>query len=134
MLRREMSIPERKLWKALRNRGAEAKFRRQHPIGPYVLDFYCHEALLAVEMDGYSHTTRWQRDEARDEWLSARGIATLRVSVSDFERHPDAVLETIYVTCADRITRNQLRLRADAAREPSPQPSPLVREREGKVT
>jgi very-short-patch-repair endonuclease len=55
-LRRKMSLPEVVLWQALR-RGQVAglRFRRQHPIGPYILDFYCLSARLAIEVDGFAH-------------------------------------------------------------------------------
>jgi very-short-patch-repair endonuclease len=54
-LRRKLSLPEGLLWRAIKGRKlAGLHFRKQHPIGPYVLDFYCHEAKLAVEVDGQS--------------------------------------------------------------------------------
>jgi very-short-patch-repair endonuclease len=68
-LRRRMDLPEVLLWTELRRRRlAGLRFRRQHPIGRYILDFYCHEARLAVEIDGYSHDVadRPQRDQRRD--------------------------------------------------------------------
>ena len=71
-LRRKMWPPEAQLWSRLRKRApGKPVFRRQHPIGPYVLDFYCAEARLAVEIDGYSHDVgdRPRRDVRRDAWL-----------------------------------------------------------------
>jgi very-short-patch-repair endonuclease len=60
------------------------KFRKQHPVGPYVLDFYCHGAGLCVEVDGASHGVggRPERDARRDGWLAAKGVRTLRISAS----------------------------------------------------
>jgi very-short-patch-repair endonuclease len=60
-------------------------FRRQHPIGRYVLDFYCAEARLAVEIDGMSHDLgdRPQRDASREAWLKARGLTVMRVAASE---------------------------------------------------
>ena len=73
-LRRSLSPPEARLWSRLRERapGIPA-FRRQHPRGPYVLDFYCAKARFAVEIDGWSHEIgdRPQRDFRRDAWLEA---------------------------------------------------------------
>jgi len=76
-----MSLPEVLLWQALRGRPAGLKFRRQHPSGPYVADFYCHEARLIVEIDGYAHETgdRPVRDAARDAWFGARGLKVQRI-------------------------------------------------------
>jgi very-short-patch-repair endonuclease len=60
------------------------QFRRQHPVGPYVLDFYCAAERLAVEMDGGNHSlgANPERDERRDAWLATQGVRTLRISAS----------------------------------------------------
>src|SRR5689334_12025708 len=81
-LRRSMTPPEMRLWVQLRRRGLGLHFRRQHPVGPFVLDFYCERVRLAVEVDGQAH---WLgaaplRDIERDQWLEARGIRVLRLS------------------------------------------------------
>ncbi|MBO9557946.1 MAG: DUF559 domain-containing protein [Caulobacter sp.] len=81
-LRKEMSLPEVKLWQAIRNGQVDGlKFRRQHPIGPFVLDFFCPAHKLAVEVDGQDHyfEDRAERDLARDRWLARHGIMTLRI-------------------------------------------------------
>jgi very-short-patch-repair endonuclease len=59
-------------------------FRRQHPIGRYVLDFYCAKARLAIEIDGISHdmSTRPKRDIERDAWLAAHGVTVLRIAAA----------------------------------------------------
>ena len=84
-LRRHLSPPEARLWSRLRARipGAPV-FRRQHPIGAYVLDFYCAEARLAVEVDGIGHDMgdRPQRDLRRDAWLRAQGVSVMRIPAS----------------------------------------------------
>lgn len=74
-LRRTMSLPEVLLWQQLRRRPGELRFRRQHPAGPYVLDFYCDAQKLAIEVDGEAHSrgNRPERDSARDGWLDAGG-------------------------------------------------------------
>jgi very-short-patch-repair endonuclease len=97
-LRRTMSLPEVLLWKALKGGAVDRlHFRKQHPIGPYVLDFYCDAAKLAVEVDGASHGAgdRPARDERRDAWLAAQGIATLRLPASLILRDVDAAVRTI---------------------------------------
>src|ERR1700761_125823 len=97
-LRRTMSLPEVLLWKALKGGAVDRlHFRKQHPIGPYVLDFYCDAVKLAVEVDGASHgaADRPVRDERRDAWLAAQGIATLRVPASLILRDVDDAVRTI---------------------------------------
>lgn len=88
-LRREMSLPEVVLWQALRKGGlAGLRFRRQHPIGPYILDFYCASARLAVEVDGLAHDAAAQlrHDQRRQAWLAQRGVSVLRVGANDVLR------------------------------------------------
>ena len=99
-LRREMSLPEVLLWRALRGADKQGlRFRRQHPIGPYVLDFYMPAAKLAVEVDGAAHDLPAQarHDEARDGWLAAREIRVMRVNAVDIldARRREDVLRTI---------------------------------------
>ncbi|ACG77446.1 conserved hypothetical protein [Phenylobacterium zucineum HLK1] len=97
-LRRRMTPPEVRLWRVLRGKALDGlRFRRQHPIGSYVLDFYCEAAALCVEVDGQRH---WlgraqERDAERDAWLAARGIRTLRLSASLVLEDMDAALRAI---------------------------------------
>ena len=85
-LRREMSLPEVLLWRQLRL--AEVKFRRQHPLGPYVLDFYCPAARLVVEVDGMAHDMgeRPQRDELRAAFIAERGLRLVRIPAAEVLR------------------------------------------------
>lgn len=100
--RRQMSPPEVRLWVRLRTR-TETGFtiRRQHPIGPFVLDFYCPEARLAIEVDGAQHTfdEAVACDENRDIWLMTKGIATLRTPAAyimhDADNEAEGVIESI---------------------------------------
>ncbi len=88
--RRELTPPEARLYVQLRSRKLRGlKFRRQHPIGPYILDFYCPAAKLAVEVDGASHLTaeRGAHDERRTEWLVRQDITVLRIAASDVRDH-----------------------------------------------
>src|SRR2546426_12805692 len=80
-LRTRATDCERILWRHLRNRNfAGYKFRRQHPIDPYVVDFYCPAAKLAIELDGGGHNYQMGhfRDQKRAEFLASRGIKLLR--------------------------------------------------------
>jgi very-short-patch-repair endonuclease len=91
-----MTDAERLLWRRLRNRQAcEHKFRRQHPIGPYVLDFFCEAAKLAVEIDGGQHAARVDADEARTQWLNDHGCRVLRFWNNEVLENIDGVLTTI---------------------------------------
>ncbi len=103
-LRRSMTAPEVILWLRLRRRPGGFKFRRQHPAGPFVLDFYCSEALLAIEVDGIAHDmgANPQADARRDLWLRDRGIDVLRLAAADVTRNPDAAVEAIVATCVQR--------------------------------
>ena len=96
-LRRNMTAVERQLWSMLRRNQTGLRFRRQHPIGPYVLDFYCPSARLCVEVDGPTHEELEgiERDLARDAWLAARGIRVLRFTVAEVHERPAAVMATI---------------------------------------
>ncbi len=96
-LRRELSKPEAMLWSILKTSPGAHKFRKQHPAGPYVLDFFCARANLAIEIDGYAHDTghRPERDAARDQWLAQHRIATLRIAAVDVLRDPATVAESI---------------------------------------
>jgi len=83
-LRKDMSLPEVLLWQRLRGRSAGAKFRRQHPVGPYVVDFYCREAQLIVEVDGKAHddADRAARDNRRDAFLEENDLRVVQVAAS----------------------------------------------------
>nr|WP_283773265.1 endonuclease domain-containing protein [Altererythrobacter sp. KTW20L] len=83
-LRREMSVPERLLWQQLRLRPEGCKFRRQHPIGPYVVDFCGLSARLVVEIDGAGHDMGDSpaRDQASDSYINENGFRVLRVSAA----------------------------------------------------
>ena len=80
----------------LRGRALDgAKFRRQHPLGPYVLDFFCVEAGLVVEADGARHVTHPEADVVRDRWLRTWGCTVLRFPNREILEHPDRVLARI---------------------------------------
>jgi very-short-patch-repair endonuclease len=103
-LRRKMSLPEVLLWQILRKQSGYIKFRRQHPIGRYVLDFYVVELRLGIEIDGISHDVadRSQRDEERDRWIEAQGIRVLRISAKEVLADPAAVANSIVRLCTER--------------------------------
>jgi very-short-patch-repair endonuclease len=94
-----MSLPEVLLWEKLRHRQPDLpRFRRQHPVGPYILDFYCSAARLAIEIDGEDHNRgdRPERDLARDKYLASLGITVLRYPAADVLRDIDGLAESLY--------------------------------------
>jgi very-short-patch-repair endonuclease len=101
-LRREMSLPEVLLWNRLRGKPMGLKFRNQHPIDKFVVDFYCARKRLAVEIDGIAHDmgNRPKRDEARDSKLRRLGVEVLRIPASDVLRDADGTAEAIVRYCA----------------------------------
>ena len=96
-LRREMTLREVLLWNALRTNDVGLKFRRQHAIKPYVVDFYCAAARLAIEVDGIVHDMgdRPQRDEKRGAEIRGRGYTMLRLAAADVLRDPVAAAENV---------------------------------------
>ena len=104
-LRKTMSPPEVLLWTRLRGRSADRPtFRRQHPFGSLILDFYCPSARLAIEVDGSTHwdDAARERDEARDRWLEGQGVRVLRVSASRVYRDLGGVVDGVLRLAAER--------------------------------
>jgi len=79
------------------------QFRRQHPLGPYVADFYCAEAKMVIELDGRTHNHTVQSDRARDAWMHERGILVVRIPVSRLSKDPGAVVGRIGQIALQRI-------------------------------
>ncbi len=96
-LRRNMSLPEVLLWRLLREQPSGVKIRKQHPIGKFVADFYCHAAKTIIEIDGISHDTGDQPafDEQRDEWLTSAGFRVVRIPAADVLADPEAVAHAL---------------------------------------
>jgi len=93
-----MSPPEARLWQILRTRPGGLKFRRQHPIEPYVVDFFCREVRLVIEIDGATHAGgRLGRDEIRDARLRELGFRIFRIPAAEVKRDANAVVEAIMV-------------------------------------
>jgi very-short-patch-repair endonuclease len=102
--RQKMTYSEKVIWAKLKNKQIDnLRFRCQHPIYRYFLDFYCHEAMLGIEIDGDIHKTRIAYDNYRDEFLKSIGIKTLRFPVKD------VIIENSEVM---NIIRNELSIRS----------------------
>jgi very-short-patch-repair endonuclease len=107
-LRKALTPQEIGLWVRLKNRRLGGfKFRVQHPIGPYILDFYCAEARLAVEIDGpvHDHPEQMAHDRRRDEYFRAMGIETLRLS-TELLKEPGRAAQVVLERCLDRTASN----------------------------
>jgi very-short-patch-repair endonuclease len=115
-MRRELSLPEKLLWVRLRK--SDVRFKRQHPIGAYVLDFYCPPARLAIEVDGAAHDfgDRPQRDDIRTEWLKGQGVNVLRIPAKHVLADPDAVADDLIRLCSEPLHHSP------GASGPPPQP------------
>lgn len=102
-LRRNGTNVEMVLWQKLRNNQFGVAFRRQHPAGPFVIDFYCAALRLAVELDGGQHaeTDRVRHDQERTQWLRERGVTLLRFWNSDIVENLAGVLEAIAVKISE---------------------------------
>ncbi|HKB71965.1 MAG TPA: endonuclease domain-containing protein [Thermoanaerobaculia bacterium] len=97
-LRRDQTAEERLLWKALRGRRFVGfKFRRQHPVGPFVVDFFCLERKLAIELDGGGHAgdTAVAHDRERTSWLAKQSVRELRFWNTDVHGNLEGVLQAI---------------------------------------
>ncbi len=95
-LRQRSTKSETNLWAALRDRKlAGRKFRRQVPVGAFVLDFYCAEETLAVEVDGGIHRSQQQADQLRQEIIETLSIRFVRVTSEQVEKDLTSVLQTI---------------------------------------
>ncbi|MGH6770369.1 MAG: endonuclease domain-containing protein [Xanthobacteraceae bacterium] len=97
-MRRDSTEAERIVWNAVRaKRLSGANFRRQTPIGPYIVDFVCHDAHLVVEIDGGQHfeSEHIRRDARRDAFLTSKGYRVLRFNNHDVMTNRQGVLETI---------------------------------------
>src|SRR6478672_5938223 len=99
-LRREMTPAEQKLWAALRGRRFDGyKFRRQRPVECYILDFFCAELMLGLEIDGETHLGKERNDQERQQSIEATGIKIMRFWNTEVYDEFEAVLEAIWQEC-----------------------------------
>jgi very-short-patch-repair endonuclease len=90
-----MSLPEVLLWNRLKSDQTGFRFRRQVEMGRFILDFYCANPKVAIEVDGQAHAFRKHKDASRDEWLNDQGILVLRFSARSVLKSPDWVASQI---------------------------------------
>ena len=113
-MRKAMTEPELMLWSRLRgHRQDRPRFRRQHPVGSIILDFYCSAARLAVEVDGSTH---WDddaraKDAARDGWLRGQGVEVMRIPAGKIYFDLDCVVDAILLRADGRMPAEVRRVR-----------------------
>ena len=102
-LRQKLTKYEAILWSKIKNKQVNGyKFRRQHGIGKYIVDFFCPELMLAIEVDGANHffddkSTKY--DLERQDFLEIQGVRVLRIGDDEIIKNLDGVMETIYQIC-----------------------------------
>ncbi|PKP86472.1 MAG: hypothetical protein CVT78_12875 [Alphaproteobacteria bacterium HGW-Alphaproteobacteria-17] len=105
-LRRQLTLPETLLWQILRTAPGGHRFRKQHPAGSYILDFFCARANLAIEIDGIAHDMgdNPARDKRRDDWLRANRIDTIRIPARAVLDSAETVAQSIVDIVEDRLS------------------------------
>ena len=124
-LRQPQTAAEVTLWQNIRNRNLKYKFRRQHPIDFFIIDFYCAQAKLLIEVDGASHFEKAQMeyDQARTKYLESLGYQLIRFTNDEVRYNLNAVVVRIIEVVEARIRKLQNNLE-----NPSSSPSPLLGE------
>ena len=110
-LRREMTLPEVLLWNHLRGKPMGVKFRKQHPIDQYVVDFYCATKRIAIEIDGIAHDMgdAVKHDAARSLRLQPIGVEIVRIPAGDVLHDVEGTADAIIRLCADKPPPSALR-------------------------
>ena len=96
-LRANSTKSEIYLWMSIKNKSLGYQFHRQVPIDEYIVDFYCHELKLAIEVDGYTHDYNFQQDEFRQSKLQNAGIRVVRFSDEDIIKHKNDVIRALQI-------------------------------------
>ena len=116
VLRKRMTDAERLLWRHLRNRELGGwKFKRQYPVGPFIVDFICVEKNVVIEVDGGQHAENEELDLQRSAYLNKMGYRVLRFWNNEVLQETEAVLTAMFAILAN-----------DKQNSPSPQPSPPI--------
>jgi len=100
------TVGEDRLWSALRRNALGVKFRRQHPLPPFIVDFACVRERLVLEVDGPHHDHIREEDAARDEELRSRGWTVVRVSADEAALAPERVVDRLVAQLAHRVVQH----------------------------
>lgn len=106
-----MTLPEVLLWRLLKGKPMGVKFRKQHPVGEFAIDFYCAEKRIGIEIDGIAHMMgdNPAKDARRDAMLRNMDIEVVRITAADVLRDVEGVADSIVRLCADRPPPSALR-------------------------
>ena len=106
-LRAEMTLPEVMLWQNLRRNPAGLKFRKQHPSGPYIADFYCHKARMIIEVDGMSHEMGGNpaKDARRDRWFAERNLEVVRIPAKNILQNVGEVAQSLVEYATNKASK-----------------------------
>jgi very-short-patch-repair endonuclease len=103
-LRKNATPAEVILWKIIRGRRfADLKFRRQQPLGPFIVDFFCAHWKLVIESDGETHVGKEKKDQIRQAWLEEQGYKVLRFDNSMVYEDREVIEDTIWRECEERM-------------------------------
>ena len=97
-LRKNSTLAEILLWKNIKGKSYGYEFHRQVPIDEFIIDFYCHELKLAIEIDGNTHDYNFDLDATRQKKLESLGITFIRLSDNDVKRNLNDVLRSLEIT------------------------------------
>ena len=106
-LRKNSTLAEVLLWQNIKNKVFGYEFHRQVPINEFIVDFYCHELLLAIEIDGCTHDFNFKNDEKRQKKLESLGIYIIRFSDNDIKRNINDVLRALEIVISEVEENNQ---------------------------
>ena len=132
-LRKTMTPPEVMLWSRLRTRQPGGPcIRRQHPLGPYIADFYCSDARLVIEIDGWCHNmgNLPDRDAWRDAWMATQGLTVIRYPASEVLADLTAVADGIWDTCLE-LTRQRRAQKTPSVTSPIGAARAATKQRDG---
>ena len=116
-MRSQPNDAESSVWQGLRAKRLRGfKFRRQHPIGNYIVDFYCAAAMLVIELDGATHIGKESYDAMRQSWLESQGLLVIRFGNRELDQGIDEFLEIVWRHCVERT---------GSTRGSAPLPNPL---------
>lgn len=108
ILRKNMSDTERKFWYQISNNKLCVKFRRQQPIGPYCVDFVCHELKLVIELDGDQHATTIKQDNERTKFIETQGYKVIRIANAELARKGiKTVIDTLRMCINEHLDFNE---------------------------
>jgi very-short-patch-repair endonuclease len=100
-LRKNSTLAEIILWKNIKEKALDYEFHRQVPVNEFIIDFYCHELKLAIEVDGYTHDYNFENDYLRQKKLESFGITFVRFTDEDVKRHINDVIRALQIIISE---------------------------------